>query len=190
MEPNYAPLNCYHSMPIECVQGQRFQPSPDFTPWYRRKETRWLAKQNGFYPLFLAFGTEGAIDNTFYAHHAYSAIPKREQPNNVLAIFNVHALANPVFTDHHVWGSHPDELRSIRIGREPSATWQRDLFKPLWGRMHWYQFARKDPRRVQLLARSLDLNMAQEIWVQDRKTLDALRCAGLKNGKVRPLIAA
>jgi hypothetical protein len=189
MEPNYAPLNCYHSMPLECVQGERFQANPEFTPWHRRPHTRWLAKTIGFYPLFLAFGTEGAIDNTFYAHERYSVIPKREQPNNVLAIFNVHNLPQMVcFTDQKVWDSHRDELRRIAAGRQPSAAWERDLFNWLWGRMQWYKFARQNPRRVQLLVRSLDLNMAQEIWTQDERTLTALRRAGLKNGKVRPLI--
>jgi|SRR6185437_12162652 len=186
MDPNV--LNCFHSMPVACVKSEPFTADPNLSgeslkPWYR-----WLERQIGFYPLFLAFGTPLAIENTFYSHDSYECIPKERQSRNVLAIFNLHAVRNCVFTDYDVWAhSDADAFEAIETGEEPDADWQRALFKPLWSRMQWFQKARRDPTSVQLLARRLDLRRAHEIWTQDEETLYEVQSRGLMNAKVRHL---
>lgn len=195
-------------MPFSQVKRGLLIPDPvysdqDFLPAYR-----WLEKETGFFPFFLAVGTvEEAVYVTGYSNQwrvyigndpAEGGIWRKvyrkagEFPNYVLFGLPLSALADSakgsfsgVFTDYQWWHV---VLNACLNGNAVEEQVRRPLFKKSWGRSKWLSTAAKDPRLVQVVAPQIDFNQAAFVWARNQETAKALGQMGFANVKVKRLL--
>jgi hypothetical protein len=165
----YANLRCFHSLPLTSIRYGEMEADPEHTRFYWFNECRWLSKLIGFHPLFLAFGHEDAINNTFYEGRAEP--PSRWGMHPVLAVFPFDALVTPVFTDYTCWpeGTHDE------------------LFRPEETRNDWFRLANVCPVSVQLLVPRLDFRKASELWVTNLEHQKELQRMGFQKVLIKRL---
>ena len=198
----------YHGMPFAQVKRGLLIPDPvysdeDFLPAYR-----WLEKETGFYPLFLAVGTvEEAVYVTGYSNQwrvyigsepgeggTWRKVYRKagEFPNYVLFGLPLSALAgnsaesfSAVFTDYQWWHAVLNDcLNGSAVGQQV----RRFLFKKSWPRSKWLSTAAKDGHLVQVVAPQIDLDQAAFVWARNQETAKALRQMGFANVQVKRLL--
>jgi hypothetical protein len=185
-------LRAFHSSYFSSVSFGEMRADPSFSDDVWHDEFRWLEKQIGFYPLFMAFGNNYAIENTFYKGPESRGVHWRK--HTVLSIFELDALADVVFTDYDVWTHSCSEdmprfsAATARLTKR-QRKWVDALFKPSWTREQWLQKASEDCTSVQLLVPSLDFRRASEIWTRGSRLQARLHASGLPNVRVRKVDA-
>jgi hypothetical protein len=154
---------------------------------------RWLEREVGFYPLFLAVGTTGAdIRMTGYQCQwrvkIVDALEKKsrvyrkagEFPNYVLFSFE---NVDGIFTDFDMWNILV--LNSAHKEHQIPVHEKKRVFKPSWTKADWLRKARRDPDSVQLVTPKLYLPDARRIWVRNKPTKERLEEMGFENVDVR-----
>lgn len=194
-------LKYHHTRPLEtCSYGVVYPQSPlnyeedkeDAKFW--DDSYKWLEKELGFYPLFLAVGsTEEDIRMTGYQnqwrkllvtgrnHREYRK--KGDIPNNVL--FSFQKFPGGVFTDFNNW--HIVLNSSCDNYQIPSHA-KRKIFRPSFIKNDWISYANKYPCSVQLVVPTLDLRKAEMVTVRNQKTKAVMEARGFKNVQVARLL--
>lgn len=188
----------YHAMPLSQVKRGVLIADPvysdeDFLPAYR-----WLEKEHGFFPLFLAVGTvEEAVyvtgyQNQWRVHTGSERVEGKlrqvyrragEFPNYVLFALPVSAVPG-IFTDYMWWNIVlTDCMNNTEIGKQL----RRYLYKKSWPTHKWLRTARRDGHLVQLIAPQIDLDQASFVWARNRKSAETLRAMGFNNVQVKRL---
>lgn len=198
----------YHAMPFAQVKRGLLIPDPvysdqDYLPAYR-----WLEKETGFFPLFLAIGTvEEAVYPTGYGEQwrvfignepgedgNWNKVYRKagEFPNYVLFGLPLSALAgnsaksfSGIFTDYQWWNII---LSDCTTGTAIGQQLRRFLFKKSWARSKWLSTAAKDGKLVQVVAPQIDLDQAAFVWARNQETAKALRLMGFANVQVKRLL--
>ncbi|MBS1994182.1 MAG: hypothetical protein JSS86_02350 [Cyanobacteria bacterium SZAS LIN-2] len=189
----------YHVVPLEQVVHGKIVADPqlsdpEFLPAYR-----WLEREVGFFPLFLAIGNADAIYVTGYQNQwrtfiggefdqdkKYRKIYRKagEYPNFVLFAFPLEKVPQRNLHDYQWWNI---VLTEALCEREVGPGLRRLLFKKSWNQAKWLRQAHKDGHMVQMVAPELDLTAAEYIWVRNKRTQEALLSRGFKNVQVKRL---
>ena len=184
-ENKWTGLRFHHTRAIEyCANSLVFPYTPDNL---YEAENKWLEREVGFYPIFLAVGdTEMDIRMTGYENQFARKIgtekyrQKGDLPNDVM--FSYKDLSQGVFLDYQAWflvlnGSH----RNYQL----TETERRSLFKKSFSKANWLRYAKEKTHSVMYVAPSLDLNKANHISVRNAQTKHQLEKLGFrKNVKV------
>jgi hypothetical protein len=172
----------HHRISLELLlrAGNELKPSEHFTKLKPEEDdalivNRWLEKQVGFYPLFLAVGTQR--DDILQTAYHVQWHRCGEPLNYVLLSFR--DVPDPVFVDEQAWfcvlnSSHCD----YRIG--PGI--RKTLLKRSWTRSRWMRWSKK--RSAYAVVRSLNPKDADRVWVRNRTTGDLLLKEGYRNVSV------
>lgn len=154
---------------------------------------RWLEKEVGFYPLFLAVGpTEEDKRMTGYQNQWRRLLArgkdlreyrkKGEIDNQVLLSFL--NISDGIFMDYEYWHI---VLNSALNDYEVNKWVKKLIFRPTWNKNRWLDYAEREPHSVQLIVPELDLREAEVVWVRNRKTQEELKNIGFPNVEVRRL---
>lgn len=182
----------HHSRNLEYssfgIVKQKMGVDPDYEGAYR-----WLEKEVGFAPLFLAVGKiEEDIRMTGYQNQWRKLLVrglnnreyrhKGDTENQVLFSFN--DLPGGRFMDYASWhivlnSGH----KNYKIN-----SWARKLiFRETWDKEKWISHAAKNPGSVQYVVPELDLRKADSIWVRNKETQKNLEKRGFQNVAVKRL---
>lgn len=192
-------VRCFHSMPLSQVSYDRFVADPkysdgDFMPAYR-----WAENRLGFFPLFLAVGTDESIAMTGYSnqwrrllgneHDADGKLCKvyrkrGEYPSNVLFVLDAEDIADAVFTDYMAWHLVLNETMN---GGTVSERYASMVLKRSWSRSRWLLHSWRHAHSVQALVPALDLRQAKAVWVRNQKAQRKLVAMGFANVQVKRL---
>ncbi|MBK7747820.1 MAG: hypothetical protein IPP57_08705 [Candidatus Obscuribacter sp.] len=192
-------VKCFHSMSLSQVTFDRMVADPkysdsDYLPAYRWAETRL-----GFFPLFLAVGTDESIGMTGYSNQwrrflgnerdASGALNKvyrkrGEYPSNVLFVFDSEDIAEAVFTDYMAWHLVLNETMN---GGTVSERYASMVLKRSWSRARWLLYSWRHAHSVQALVPALDLRQAKAVWVRNEKARRKLVAMGFANVQVKRL---
>ncbi len=196
----------HHSRPFATVSYGIVKPHPAGSSMLEfrgiRDAYQWLEVRVGFFPLFLAAGTqEWQLQMTGYQDQwrrliGYDSEAERriyrgkgEFPNYVLFSFHEEDLREGVFIDEDAWwvficgaflNDQADQVTDAQV---------RSVFKKSWPRSRWLREARSEDSQlpVCLLVPSLDLSKAERVWVRNRSTEKRLADMGFKNVQVKRL---
>lgn len=137
---------------------------------------RWLADQQGFWPLFLGVGADDdarriAGYDIQWRRRSASEVAAGPPPSQVL--FSWHdAPAGCSFSDYDEWhlvlmavGWGPHHRARVE-GVGPGL--RRRVVKPSWRSSDWLRLARRWPGRVQASVPELDLRTADAVWCRNR----------------------
>jgi hypothetical protein len=189
----------FHAMPLAQVKRGKLVSDRKFSDVEFLPSYLWLEKELGFYPLFLAIGTEEAAYVTGYQNqwrrflgHDIQPGGKStkvyrkagEFPNFVLFAFPLDAVEVRRYTDYQWWNI---VLTECICGREVGKGMRRLLFKKSWDEAKWRRQAARDSHLVQVLAPEFDLDRAEFIWVRNQRTARALVAQGFDNVRVKRL---
>lgn len=143
---------------------------------------RWLEQQVGFYPLYVAVceDRKGSRANVMYDKYP----DDRQIWETILRYDVLFSFENVegVFSDEVVWNTVITDLQN---GDPISDYHRRCLFKPSWSKARWLRVAKKGDHWVQLVTPSLYLPDAQQIWVKNHETKEALEALGFKDVALR-----
>ena len=172
--------------------------NPDY-----RKAYRWLEKEVGFYPLFLAVGeTDDDIRMTGYERQwarkvGEEIVGRRANGSNIFrnvlrkkgdypnfALFSFDEV-DGVFMDFMFWHI---PLNSVINDDEVTPYERRLVFKPSWLKSKWLGKARRDAGFVQLVTPRLYLPAAKRVWVRNLQAKKQLTSIGFENVEVRRLL--
>jgi hypothetical protein len=179
-------------MDLESVVFGEMKADPKHSDKDFKDAYRWLEKEVGFYPLFLAVGsTEEDVRMTGYQNQwrrLLSTGPdgntyrkKGDFPNFVLFSFeNVEGI----FTDYAAWHL---VLNSSYNNYQITEYEKRLIFKHSWVRSRLVRKARKEHHSVQLITPKLYLPDAGRVWVRNQETKKGLESKGFENVKVKRL---
>lgn len=187
----------YHAIDLEAVSRSVLRPQVEFSDSEWVSAYRWLEKEIGFYPLFLAVGDESAAYVTGYQNQwrvhiggsiidgNYVASKRKagEFPNVALLAFRQGDIQG-CFTDYQWWNI---VLTDVLCGRPIGPALYRYLFKKSWSRSKWLRTANGDGHLVQMLVPELDLSKAAFLWARNEKSAEALRAMGFENVSVKRL---
>jgi hypothetical protein len=186
-------LRCFHSLPFSSARFGEITADPSFTSEYWLGDFRWLEKQIGFYPLFLAFGNNYAVENTFY----HGAEPRcwHWSRHRILSIFEFDVLENAVFTDFDEWvngrwepeDGETDLSPEMEMETAAQREWYEEFFKPSWTREQWFEKAADDCTSVQILVPRLDFRKASQFWTRGPGLCRRLHSMGFSNARVRKI---
>lgn len=192
MEKNRS-LLYHHARPLEFVAHgtvvQKMGIDDDFDSSYR-----WLEKEVGFPPLFMAVGkSEEDIRMTGYPYQWARLLSwssrgstyrkKGEIDNQVL--FSYSDVPNGVFTDYNDWHI---VLNSAHKNHNLNKWEKKLLFRPTWDKEKWLSQAEKKPHSVQLVVPELDLTKAEAIWVRNKETQEKLQKMGFGNIEIKRML--
>lgn len=162
---------------------------------------KWLEKEVGFFPLFLAVGEDHykTIAMTGYQDNwrrllSYTLTDrgrrigvdyrkKGEFPNKVLFSFDE---LDGIFMDFDYWHIVLNASPDYKIKKKH----KRWIFKPFWSKEKWLEKSRRKEWvkwDVQMVVPSLYLPGAKRIWVRNKKTKKYLEETGFENVEVRRL---
>lgn len=176
----------HYCMALEDVSFGVLVPDPERTDPDDREATAWLAREIGFWPVFVAVGDSlDAYLNTGY-HMNWARVVQwsssgtvlrkaGEHPNLVLLSF---AHLEGVFMDHDYWFL---VLNARDIERDIGLVQRRWIFKPSWSRRKWLRSAMGEERMAMLVCPQLELRSARRVWVRNRRTKRALEGLGFPN---------
>lgn len=190
-------LYFFHTMPLSQVKRGPMVPHPVYSDKEYLPAYQWLEKEKGFFPLFLAVGTEEAAYVTGYQNQwrvflgndhvdgAWRKVYRKagEFPNYALFGFAVENVEG-YFTDYQWWNI---VLGDCMNGTPVDKHVRRMLFKKSWPRSKWLATARRDGHLVQLIAPSLDLAKASVVWARNKESAAKLREMGFDNVQVKRL---
>jgi len=147
-------------------------------PWhdaalYYEPAYEWLSRQTGWWPLFLAVGTDD--EDLLMTGYQNQFRRQAESINDVM--FSYEQLPDPkVFSDYDWWhlalnhGGYPLDGSHLRHAVELT-DWQRRLIiKPSWRPSDWLRKARREPHSVQVVVPQLDLRQADRVYCRNQKT--------------------
>lgn len=148
----------------------------------------WLAKQVGFWPIFIAVGCRrldiymtGYQDNwmayypaKIFRNGRFIGVRRKtgDFENNILFSFG---NLSGVFMDYHLWSMLMYKFWRVR---DLTNYEKRLIFKPSWPRSRWIRYAKRNPHSVQLVVPRIDLSLAERIWVRNRATKSDLEAIG------------
>lgn len=188
-------LTYHHSRPLSAVTFGEVVQSPaiasaknpedaEDAEWFEQKY-RWLEKQIGFYPLFMAVGRRNDdLRMTGYQNQWRKVLSrsregntyrKRGQIDNNVLFSYVAPPDKMVFTDYDIWNV------ILSMSKEPESKLVQSLLKPSWIKNDWITKANKEPESVQVLVPKLDLSLANSVMVRNEKTKRELEKMGFKN---------
>lgn len=180
-------------MPLSQVRSGRIIADPsysdsDFLPAYK-----WLQKEIGFFPHFLAVGnSEDVIRRTGYADNwrvfshgeftgnGYQKFyhKKGEFPNHVLFSFDE---AHGVFMDAMSWHI---AINACMNKKPVSGQVAKMILKPSWNKRRWIRAARKGSHWVDLLTPQVSPDSASRIYVRNLATKRNMEFMGFRNIEV------
>ncbi len=190
-------VRCFHSIPLSQVSFDQIVADPkysddDFMPAYR-----WAENRLGFFPLFLAVGTDESISMTGYSnqwrrllgtrHDAFGKLvnvyrKRGEFPSNVLFVFDSEDIAAPVFTDYMAWHLVLNETMN---GGTVCERYASMVLKRSWSRARWLLHSWRNAHTVQALVPALDLRQAKEVWVRNQAERRKLLAMGFTSVHVK-----
>lgn len=205
----------YHAMPLAQVKRGLLIPDPSYSDEEYLPAYRWLERETGFFPLFLAVGTvQEAVYVTGYSNQwrvyiggeptdggSWRKLYRKagEFPNYVLFALPLSALAgnsegNSERTAKDSFsGVFTDYqwwnivLTDCMNGTAVGQKLRRTLFKKSWARSKWLSTAAKDGHLVQVVAPQIDLDRAAFVWARNQETAKTLRQMGFANVQVKRL---
>ena len=157
---------------------------------------KWLEKEVGFFPIFLAVGTTlNDIRMTGYQgqwgrflswspEEGGKYRKKGEFPNRVLFSFDE---IDGIYMDFDAWHL---VLNSQHNNYQLTEYEKRLMFRYSWSKADWLRRARKDPESVQLVTPKLDLRKSKRIEVRNKSTKKKLEEIGFTNVKVNRITLA
>ncbi|MBI5391674.1 hypothetical protein HZB00_01600 [Candidatus Woesearchaeota archaeon] len=166
-------LRYHHVMNLEDVFYGRIKPDPERSDKDFRQAYRWLEKEVGFYPLFLAVGArEENMRMTGYQNQWMQGKQGETKLNTVLFSFEE---IEGVFTDYDIWhlvlGAGAKEYKMPEQDKQM-------LFKKSWSKARWLKKADEKTNTVQIVTPKLDLRQAGRIWVRNRRTKEKMEEEG------------
>lgn len=167
----------HHCRNLDSVVYGKVKANPKYSDPDFRKAYFWLKKQVGFYPLFLAFGSEESLHMTGYNDQWR----RGESRNHVLFSFE---NADGTFMDFDTWHI---ALNASNNNYHVTEYEKRLMFKPSWTRSRWLRKAEQRPDTVQLVTPELYLPDAKRIWVRNKETKRKSESIGFGNVEVRRL---
>lgn len=184
----------HHSRLLESVRYGEIAANPAYSDPDFKDAYRWLEKEIGFYPLFLAVGiNEDDLRMTGYQNNWRRFIGTEiedgklvrkyrrggEFSNEVLFSFE---HVDGIFMDYDYW-----HIALNAAGDRDTITdyEKRLIFKPSWRKTRWLNKAKYDPHSVQLAAPRLHLPAASLIRVRNKSTQLMLEMRGFQNIEVR-----
>ena len=183
-ENKWAGLYFHHTRSLKhCTNGLVSPFTPDDL---YEAENRWLERELGFYPIFLAVGdTEMDIRMTGYENQWVRKIgtktyrQKGDPQNDVM--FSYYDLPHGVFLDYQDWflvlnGSH--------INYQLTESERRSLFKRSFTKADWFRKAKIQPHSVMYVTPNLDLTKADHISVRNCRTKRYMEQSGFTNVNV------
>jgi len=184
------PLLYHHSRPLEFVEygtvTQKLGINEDYDSSYR-----WLEKEVGFAPLFLAVGSKPEDRYMTGYQDQWRKIlsgskgsrtyrKKGEYPN--LVLFSYSDVPNGIFTDFDNWHL---VLNSSHNNHQLSEREKKLIFRSSWKKSDWLRYNEKESGSVQLVVPELDLIKAEAIWVRNKNTQKKLQQMGFANVEVK-----
>lgn len=176
----YSPCGEVRQLPVETID-----PEDDFwAPPYD-----WLANRLGFYPLFLAVGTEAVIPMTGYNNQfSRSWRQALASPYHNQVLFRYDNLPEARFSDYDAWhlilnSNYYSEAPPHYRLREISEYVGRLVLKPSWKPSDWLRAAARD-REVQGHVETLNLAAANLIWCRNKATKRVLADRGFDAEKI------
>ncbi len=186
-------LQYHHCMPLDIVSYSLIKPCPEHADEDFKGAYSWLEKEIGFYPLFLAVGTDDEdIRMTGYqnqwriilseGNNGKEYQKKGDFPN--YALFSFEEI-DGVFMDYNNWHI---ALNAGHKSYQMTDYEKRLIFKPSWPKSKWLRKARKEKCSVQLAAPELYMPDAGRIWVRNRQSKELLASMGFGNVEQRRLL--
>lgn len=182
-------ISYWHCMSVHLLQNPVLVPDPkysdkDYLPGYK-----WLEKQIGFFPLFMAAGTEDSAPyNAGYNNQWRVKLSSTEYrakgdiQNFVMFRFD-ETPETCCFLDSGWWSV--GILTPHLNNEEPRQSEVRSVLKRSWSRARWLREIAKDKIGIELVVPQLDLRKANEVWVRNKHTRAQVEKLGFKNVQVR-----
>lgn len=182
----------HHCRPLNSIKYGEIKSDPSYADPDFKEAYKWLEKEVGFFPLFLAVGTtEDDIRSSGYDSNWRRVLSegaegkkyakKGEFPNDVLFSFE---NADGVFIDEVLWYN---VLNSGYRNYQITNNERKSLFKKSWPKSRWLRKIREEPHSVQLIASNLYLPNAKRVWVRNQSTKKILESMGFENVEVKRL---
>jgi len=192
----------HHSRPLALVDHGIVFPVREKADRELLPAYEWLEGEIGFFPLFLALGTqEWQLQMTGYQDQWRRLIGydlkaqeklyrrKGESPNYCLFSFHEGDIGEGVFIDESAWvvficgaflNGQPDRITEVQI---------RTVFKRSWPRSRWVREAKREDSNlaINLVVPALDLSRAARSWVRNKGARKLLGRMGFKNIQVKRL---
>lgn len=148
---------------------------------------KWLEKQIGFAPIFMAVGnTEEDVYMTGYQNQwgkiltqskdETTYLQRGQFPNRVL--FSFKDISDGVFIDYMNWFIVLNSgYRDYQIKDHET----RSIFRKSWSRSDWLRYTGRNPHSVMLVVPQLDLTKADHVSVRNKMTKLTLENLGFSN---------
>ena len=191
-----SPYLFHHCMPLSLVTPNTVRADPAHsTETYLLPAYEWLEEQIGFFPHFVAVGTdESALSRTGYqdqwsvwtggdfvnGKYQKNYRKKGEYPNLVLFSFD-HLEGE--FMDHMNWHI---AINACINGHSVTEREMRMILRPSWTRQRWLRAAMTGRHSVELLVPELPLHRAAGVWVRNRATQKLVEKQGFRNVEIVP----